>query len=148
MKKQFNQLKVGDTIFLVGSPDFILHECLVENFGVFTIKNIINTLDGKRNSIICLSGEYIEATENENQVVKKVAYFTALSSSEISDYQANIRIDEWSEIFTKTISKYQTFLCYPDVFTGLDFIERKMKQYLEDIKESRKINSAIYGKKL
>ena len=145
MKKQFNQLKVGDTIFLVGSPDFILHECLVENFGVFTIKNIINTLDGKRNSIVCLSGEYIEP---ENPTVNRVAYFTALSSSEISDYQANMRIDEWSEIFTKTISKYQTFLCYPDVFTGLDFIERKMKQYLEDIKESRKINSAIYGKKL
>lgn len=145
MKKQFNQLKVGDTIFLVGSPDFILHECLVENFGVFTIKNIINTLDGKRNSIVCLSGEYIES---ENPTINRVAYFTALSNSEISDYQANIRIDEWSEIFTKTISKYQTFLCYPDVFTGLDFIERKMKQYLEDIKESRKINSAIYGKKL
>jgi hypothetical protein len=92
-----------------------------------------------------LSGEYIEP---ENPIINRVAYFTALSSSEISDYQANIRIDEWSEIFTKTISKYQTFLCYPDVFTGLDFIERKMNQYLEDIKESRKINSAIYGKKL
>lgn len=144
MKKQFNQLKVGDTIFLVGSPDFILHECLVENFGVFTIKNIIETLDGKRNPIVCLSGEYIEP---ENPTISRVAYFTALSECEISDYQANIRIDEWSKVFTKTISKYQTFLCYPDVFTGLDFIERKMKQYLEDIKESRKINSEIYGKK-
>lgn len=145
MNKKFKELKAGDTIFLVGNPDFILNECLVENFGVFTIKSVIETLDGKRNPIVCLSGEYIES---ENPTISRVAYFTALSSSEISDYQANMRIDEWSKIFTKTISKYQTFLCYPDVFTGLDFIERKMKQYLEDIKESRKINSAIYGKKL
>ena len=149
MNKKFKELKSGDTIFLVGSPDFILHECLVENFGVFTIKSVIETLDGKRNPIVCLSGEYVRATENENPVViKKVAYFTALSECEISDYRANIRIDEWSEVFTKTISTNQTFLCYPDVCTGLDFIEEKIKQYLEDIEESRKINKTVQGEKL
>lgn len=145
MSKKFKDLRSGDTLFLVGSPDFITHECLVENFGVFIIRSIIETLDGKRNSIVCLSGEYIES---ENTTIKRVAYFTALSDCEISDYQANIRIDEWSEVFTKTISTNQTFLCYPDVSTGLDFIEEKIKQYLEDIEESRKINKTVQGEKL
>ena len=145
MSKQFNQLKVGDTIFLVGNPDFILHEDLVENFGLFTIKNIIPTLDGKRNPIVCLGGEYFGIIPDPT--IKKVAYFTAPDNYVISGYQTDIRFDDWSEKFTKIISEYRTFLCFPDVNSGLDFLELKFGKYLEDIKESREINKkAIEGK--
>jgi hypothetical protein len=143
-KKQFNQLKVGDTIFLVGSPDFITHEDLVETFGLFTIKTIIPTLNGKREPIICLGGEYFGIIPDPT--VKKVAYFIAPEGYIISGYQASIRLDEWSEKFTKTISEYQTFLCFPDVNSGLDFLELKFGKYLEDIKESREINKKAIEK--
>ena len=144
MSKQFNQLKVGDTVFLVGSPDFIVHEDLVENFGLFKITSIIPTLDGKRNPILCLSGIYFGIIPDPT--IKKVAYFIAPEGYIISGYQASIRIDEWSEKFTKTISKYQTFLCFPDVNSGLDFLELKFGKYLEDIRESREINKKALKK--
>lgn len=138
MKKLFKELKSGDTIFLVGSPDFIAHEDLVENFGLFTIKSVLETLDGKRNPITCISGEYFGVIPDPS--IKKVAYFTALSEDEISGHKASIRLDEWSEKFTKTISTNQTFLCFTDVSSGLDYLDAKFDKYKEDIEESRKIN--------
>lgn len=142
---KFKDLKKEDTIFLVGSSDFITHEDLVENFGLFKITNIIETLDGKRNHITCFGGEFYGIIPDPT--IKKVAYFVALSDSEVSDYQASIRIDEWSEIFTKLISTYHTFLCYQDVSSGLDSMEKKMNKYLEDIKESREINDKAQEEK-
>lgn len=141
----FKQLKPNDTIFLVGSPDFIVHEDLVESFGLFKVKSIIETLDGKRNQIACISGEYFGIVPDPS--IKKVAYFTASEDNEISGHQASIRLDEWSEKFTKTISSYHTFLCFPDISTGLDFLDDRFKKYQEDIKESREINKkALEGK--
>jgi len=144
MKKLFKELKPGDTIFLVGSPDFIAHEDLVENFSLFKIKDIIPTLDGKRNQIICLSGEFYSILTDIKE--KKISYFTTLKDVDITGHQASIRIDEWSEKFTKTISEYRTFLCFPDVNSGLDFLEKRFKKYLEDIKESKEINKKIIEK--
>lgn len=138
MSKTFKELKKGDTIFLVGSPDLIVHEDLVEGFGIFVIKNIIETLDGKRNPLICISGNYNSVPEIDKG---KVAYFTALSENEICGHIASVRLDEWSEVFTKTVSSQHTFLCFPDVASGLDFLETRLKKYLEDIKESREINN-------
>lgn len=137
MKKLFKELKPGDTIFLVGSLDFIVHEDLPENFSVFKIERIINTQDGKGVPIVCLRGNCNEAS---NVDVSKVAYFTAPEDSEISGHQASVRLDEWSERFTKTISSYHTFLCFPNIATGLDFLEARFKKYQEDIKECREIN--------
>ena len=137
--KKFSELKTGDTIFLVGSPDFIIHEDLVENFGLFIIDKVLETLDGKRNSIVCLSGKYLSAQEAENNN-KKVAYFTAIKEEVINGHQATIRVDEWSEIFTRTVSKNLSFLCFQDVDSGLDYLEKKFDKYKEDIKESREIN--------
>lgn len=139
MKKLFKELKPGDTIFLVGSPDFIAHEDLVENFSLFKIKDIISTLDGKRNQIICLSGEYYSILTDIKE--KKVSYFTALQDLNITGHQASIRIDEWSEKFTKAVSYYRDFLCFPDVNSGLDYLEKRFDKYIEDIKESREINN-------
>jgi hypothetical protein len=138
MNKQFKELKPGDIIFLVGSPDFIAHEDLVENFSLFKIKSIIPTLDGKRNQIICLSGEYYSILTDMKE--EKISYFTALQDIDIIGHQASIRIDEWSEKFTKTISYYQNFLCFPDVNSGLDYLEKRFDKYKKDIEESRKIN--------
>lgn len=136
--KKFSELKKGDTIFLVGSPDFIMHEDLVENFGLFTIDNVLETLDGKRNPIVCLSGNYFGVVPDPS--IKKVAYFTAIKDSEINGYQAVIRVDEWSEVFTRTISKNLSFLCFQDINSGLDYLEEKFDKYKDDIKESREIN--------
>lgn len=146
MKKLFKELKPGDTIFLVGNPDFIAHEDLPENFGIFTIKTIIKTLDGKRNSIVCLGGEFRSVLE-EDMTKEFVAYFIAVEDCEITGNQASIRIDKWSEKFTKTISEYRDFLCFPDVESGLIWLENRFKKYLEDIKESREINNKALGKK-
>lgn len=139
MNKQFKELKPGDTIFLVGSPDFIAHEDLVENFSLFKIKDIISTIDGKRNRIVCLSGEYYSILTDIKE--RKVSYFTALQDVDIIGHQASIRIDEWSEKFTKAISYYRDFLCFPDVNSGLDYLEKRFNKYIEDIKESREINN-------
>jgi hypothetical protein len=138
MKKLFKELKPGETIFLVGSPDFIAHEDLVENFSLFVIKDIIPTLNGKRKPIVCLSGEYYSVLTDMKE--RKVAYFTALEDVDINGHQASIRIDEWSEKFTKTTSYYRDFLCFPDVNSGLDYLEKKFNKYKKDIEESRKIN--------
>jgi len=137
--KKFSELKKNDTIFLVGSPDFIMHEDIVENFGLFIIESVLETLDGKRNPIICLSGKYLGAIDAEKDK-RRVAYFTATKDSEINDYTATIRVDEWSEIFTKTVSKNLSFLCFQDVNSGLDYLDMKFDKYKEDIEESRKIN--------
>lgn len=139
MKKLFKELKRGDTIFLVGSPDFIMHEDLVENFGLFIIDSVLETLDGKRNPIVCLSGKYLWAIDAEEDK-RKVAYFTAIKEEKINGHQATIRIDEWSEVFTRTISKNLSFLCFQDINSGLDYLEEKFDKYKEDIKESREIN--------
>ena len=144
MNKKFEDLKKGDTIFLVGSPDFILHEDLVENFGLFIIESILETLDGKRNPIVCLGGKYIGTIPDPNE--KKVAYFTAIKTEDIRGYKANIRVDEWSEVFTKTISKNLTFLCFSDVNSGLDYLEEKFNKYKKDIEESREINNEALSK--
>jgi len=138
MSKIFKELKAGDTIFLVGSPDFILHEDLVENFGLFMVKSVIETLDGKRKPLTCVSGEYLRTSDIESP---KVAYFTALSEDTINGKPASIRIDEWSDIFTRTISSNQIFLCFQDVESGLGFLEERFKKYLDDIQESREINN-------
>ena len=138
MKKLFKELKPGDTVFLVGSPDFIAHEDLVENFSLFKIKDIISTLDGKRNRIVCLCGEYYSILTDIKE--RKISYFTALQDLNITGHQASIRIDEWSEKFAKAISYYRDFLCFPDVNSGLDYLEKRLNKYKEDIEESRKIN--------
>lgn len=138
MSKTFKELKSGDTIFLVGSPDFIVHPDLVENFGLFNVKSVLETLDGKRNPLTCISGEYLGTSDIESP---KVAYFTALSEDTINGQAASIRIDEWSEVFTRTISSNQIFLCFQDVESGLGFLEERFKKYLDDIQESREINN-------
>lgn len=142
MSKTFKELKAGDTIFLAGNSDFIVHEDLVENFGLFKIKKVIETTDGKQNPITCISGEYFSTLDVENL---KVAYFTALSENTINGHISSIRIDEWSEVFTKTISIYSTFLCFQDVESGLGFLEIRFKKYLADIQESREINNKAIG---
>lgn len=139
MKKLFKELKRGETIFLVGSPDFIMHEDIVENFGLFIIDSVLETLDGKRNPIVCLSGKYLGEMDAEEDE-RKVAYFTAIKDSEINGYTAAIRIDEWSKVFTRTVSKNLSFLCFQDINSGLDYLDMKFDKYKEDIKESRKIN--------
>ena len=145
MSKTFKQLKTGETIFLVGNPDFIAHEDLVENFGLFTIKTLISTLDGKQNPIVCLGGEF-RSVVDEGMTKKSVAYFTAPEDYEITGHHASIRVDSWSTKFTRTISEYRNFLCFPDVESGLGWLENKFKKYLEDIKESREINNKALGK--
>ncbi len=144
MKKLFKQLKPGDTVFLVGSPDFIMHEDLVENFGIFIVKTIIPTLDGKRIPISCISGEYTNVLEVEK---RKTAYLIAPEDDEIFGHQGTIRIDEWSEKFTRTISSNNMFLCFPDVNSGLNFLETKFNKYLEDIKISRGLNDEVLKNK-
>lgn len=146
MKKLFKELKLGETIFLVGSPDFIVHEDLPENFSIFVIENIINTLDGKRVPIVCLSGKYLAAPDAE-EGKKKVSYFIAPEDAEINEYQATIRIDEWSDVFTKTISKNLLFLCFQDIDSGLDFLKSRFEKYLEDIRESKEINQKAQEEK-
>lgn len=138
MSKTFKELKSGDTIFLVGNSDFIVHEDLVENFGLFKVKSVLETLDGKRNPLMCISGEYLGTSDIESS---KVAYFTALSGNIINGHAASIRIDEWSEAFTRTISSYSTFLCFQDVESGLSYLSERFKKYLDDIQESREINN-------
>ena len=142
MNKQFKELKPGDTIFLIGSPDFIMHEDIVENFGLFIIDNILETLDEKRIPIVCISGKYLKAVDAEKDE-RSVAYFTALKDSEINGYNTTIRIDEWSEIFTKTISKNLPFLCFQDISSGLDYLDEKFNKYKEDIVECRNINEKV-----
>ena len=130
MSKTFKQLKPGDTLFLIGSPEFILHEDIIENFGYFTIKNVISTIDGHRNPIICLSGDYYKFTEDNK---KFVSYFTALEDCEINGYQASVRIDKWSDKFTRTISDYQNLLCFSSKYDGLYFLEERLKNYKEQL---------------
>ena len=142
MSKTFKELKAGDTIFLTGNSDFIVHSDLVENFGLFKVKSVLETLDGKRNPLTCISGEYISTSNIESP---KVAYFTALSGNIINGQTASIRIDEWSEAFTRTISSYNTFLCFQDVESGLGFLEIRFKKYIYDIQESREINNKAIG---
>ena len=138
MSKTFKELKAGDTIFLVGNPDFIVHPDLVENFGLFKVKSVLETLDGKRNPLTCISGEYLGTSDIESP---KIAYFTALSGDTINGQAASIRIDEWSKVFTRTISSNQIFLCFQDVESGLGFLEERFKKYMADIQESREINN-------
>lgn len=140
MSKTFKELKAGDTIFLTGNSDFIVHPDLVENFGLFKVKSVIETLDGKRNPLTCISGEYFGTSNIESP---RVAYFTALSGDTINGQAASIRIDEWSEVFTRTISSYNTFLCFQDVKSGLGFLEERFKKYIADIQESREINNKV-----
>ncbi len=140
MSKTFKELKSGDTIFLVGSPDFIVHSDLVENFGLFNVKSVLETLDEKRNPLTCISGEYLGTSDIESP---KVAYFTALSGNIINGQVASIRIDEWSEAFTKTISSYSTFLCFQEVESGLSYLSERFKKYILDIQESREINNKV-----
>lgn len=142
MNKQFKELKPGDTIFLIGSPDFIMHEDIVENFGLFIIDNILETLDGKRRPIVCISGKYLKAVDAEKDE-RRVAYFTAFKDSEINGYNTTIRIDEWSKIFTRTISKNLPFLCFQDISSGLDYLDEKFNKYKEDIVECRNINEKV-----
>lgn len=142
MSKTFKELKAGDTIFLTGNSDFIVHEDLVENFGLFKVKSVLETLDGKRNPLTCISGEYLGTSDIESP---KVAYFTALSEDTINGHTNSIRIDEWSEVFTRTISSNQIFLCFQDVESGLGFLEIRFKKYLTDIQESREINNKAIG---
>lgn len=146
MKKLFKELKPGDTIFLVGNPEFIVHEDLPENFSLFIIENIIKTLDGKRVPIVCLSGKYLAAPDAE-EGKKKVSYFTAPEDLEINGHKATLRVDEWSEIFTKTISKNLVFLCFQDIDSGLDFLKSRFEKYLEDIRESKEINQRAQEEK-
>ena len=143
MSKIFRDLKAGDTIFLVGNLDFIVHEDLVENFGLFKVKSILETQDGKRNPLTCISGEYFSTLDIKTS---KIAYFTALSEDEINGHESNIRIDEWSEVFTRTISGYHIFLCFQDVESGLEFLSERFKKYLIDIQESREINNKAIEK--
>lgn len=138
MSKTFKELKAGDTIFLVGNSDFIVHKDLVENFGLFKVKSVLETLDGKRNPLTCISGEYFSTLDVKNL---KVAYFTALSKDTINGHTSGIRIDEWSEVFTRTISSNHVFLCFQDVESGLGFLEERFKKYAVDIQESREINN-------
>ena len=142
MSKIFKELKAGDIIFLTGNSDFIVHSDLVENFGLFKVKSVLETLDGKRNPLTCISGEYISTSDVE---FPKVAYFTALSGDTINGQAASIRIDEWSETFTRTISSYNTFLCFQDVESGLSYLEERFKKYMADIQESREINNKAIG---
>lgn len=142
MSKTFKELKAGDTIFLTGNSDFIVHSDLVENFGLFKVKSVLETLDGKRNPLTCISGEYLGTSDIESP---KVAYFTALSGNIINGHTSSIRIDEWSEAFTRTISSNQIFLCFQDVESGLSFLEERFKKYMADIQESRKINNKAIG---
>lgn len=142
MSKTFKELKAGDTIFLTGNSDFIVHSDLVENFGLFKVKSVLETLDGKRNPLTCISGEYLGTSDIESP---KVAYFTALSEDTINGHTSSIRIDEWSEVFTRTISSNQIFLCFQDVESGLGFLEERFKKYTSDIQESREINNKAIG---
>lgn len=132
MSKIFKQLKPGDTLFLIGSTEFIMHEDIIENFGYFKIKNIISTINGHRNPIVCLSGDYYKFTEDNK---KFVSYFTALEDCEINGYQASVRIDKWSEKFTRTISEYQNLLCFYSVEDGLNFLENRFKGYIKQFTE-------------
>ena len=123
---KIKDLKPGDSLFLVGSimPD----ENIENSFSKFEVKSTLETLDGKRNTITCISGKIDDS----------IAYFTALSNEDINGIRVKIRIDKWSEKFTRTISDYRKFLSFSNNTEGLDFLERKFSEYIKNIKELRR----------
>lgn len=140
MSKIFRDLKIGNYIFLVGHPELITKESIVESFRLFRVETMIETLDGKRNPLLCLGGKFIDTTSGE-RADEYVSFFTAGSTELIDGRISKIRIDKWSEIYEKTVSEYRVFLCFSSVAAGLEFLKNRLETYLTDIKESEELNN-------